>query len=97
MFEKLLTEIRSGGTFEINTLASKLETTPGLVKAMLSHLQQLGYIQSYETCGEACGGCYFRGACQSSNEVCSTREGSPIYILVQTASDGPNKTSQFPI
>lgn len=87
MIEKLLSEIRSGGTFEVNTLASKLETTPGLVKAMLNHLQILGYIRSYQTCGEACGGCYFRSDCGLPHDANHHNEGSPIYVMMETSVD----------
>jgi DNA-binding IscR family transcriptional regulator len=64
MLEKLLTEIRSGGTFETGSLAARLGTTPELVEAMLAHLQRAGYIQPYRTCGDACGGCSLKSACK---------------------------------
>lgn len=64
MLEKLLAEIRSGGTFETGVLAAKLETTPALVEAMLEHLQRAGHLRPYETCGDACGGCNLKDACR---------------------------------
>lgn len=66
MLEKLLEEIRSGGTFETGVLAAKLGTTPALVEAMLDHLMRAGQLRPYETCGEACGGCNLKQMCQSA-------------------------------
>ncbi len=66
MLEKLLAEIRSGGTFETGVLAARLGTTPALVEAMLDHLQRLGQLRPYETCGEACGGCSLKAACRAN-------------------------------
>jgi len=69
MLEKLLTEIRSGGTFETGALAAKLGTTPELVEAMLEHLQRAGQIRPYQTCDDACGGCSLRKGCQHAGGV----------------------------
>lgn len=63
MLEKLLSEIRSGGTFETKDLAARLGTTPELVEAMLEHLERAGHIQPYRSCSDACGGCSLRGDC----------------------------------
>ncbi len=65
MLEKLLAEIRSGGTFETGVLAAKLGTTPALVEAMLDHLQRAGQLHPYETCGDACGGCSLKKECKA--------------------------------
>ncbi|MBN2388391.1 MAG: hypothetical protein JXB85_15345 [Anaerolineales bacterium] len=73
MLEKLLTEIRSGGTFETGTLAVQLGTTPELVKAMLEHLQRAGHIRSYQACGDACGGCSLKSACKITNPADGVR------------------------
>lgn len=67
MLEKLLAEIRSGGTFETGLLAARMGTTPELVQAMLEHLQRCGYIRSYQACDNACGGCSLKNACQSAH------------------------------
>jgi DNA-binding IscR family transcriptional regulator len=63
MLEKLLAEIRSGGTIETGELASRLGTTPELLHAMLEHLQRSGFIQPYQACGDACGGCGLSKTC----------------------------------
>jgi hypothetical protein len=63
MLEKLLHEIRAGGTFETGTLAAQLGTTPQLIEAMLEHLQRSGLIQDYVNCGDGCHGCNVRGDC----------------------------------
>lgn len=67
MLEKLLYEIHSGGTFEINMLAARLGTSSALVQAMLEHLHRAGFIQPYQTCGDACSGCGLRSSCNTGN------------------------------
>ena len=69
MLERLLDEIRSGGTFETGVLAARLGTTPALVEAMLEHLQRAGYIHSYQPCGDACSGCSLRSACKATHQA----------------------------
>jgi Mn-dependent DtxR family transcriptional regulator len=73
MLERLLAEIRSGGTFETSVLAAKLGTSPALVEAMLEHLQRSGYIRSYETCRDACRGCSLKKECKSVPRTNSIR------------------------
>jgi len=68
MLEKLLNEIRSGGTFETSVLAARLGTTPGLVEAMLEHLQRTGHLRPYETCADACGQCSLKNDCKTLNQ-----------------------------
>lgn len=64
MLEKLLYEIRTGGSLEVSVLAARLNTSPGMITTMLEHLQRLGYIQPYsEACGDGCAGCSFSQAC----------------------------------
>jgi Mn-dependent DtxR family transcriptional regulator len=63
MLERLLAEIRSGGTFETGDLAARLGTTPELLGAMLEHLMRAGYIQAYQACDNTCGGCGLRNSC----------------------------------
>ena len=70
MLEKLLTEIRSGGSLEVSALATRLGTSPAMVQAMLEHLHRLGYIQPYgDACGDGCGGCSFSQACNIEERV----------------------------
>lgn len=64
MLEKLLSELRAGGTFETGELASRLGITPELLGAMLGHLQRLGHIQSFDTCSDACAECSLSNSCR---------------------------------
>ncbi|MFH1524142.1 MAG: FeoC-like transcriptional regulator [Chloroflexota bacterium] len=73
MLEKILSEIRLGGTFETGVLAARLGTTPELVEAMLEHLQRAGYIQPYTSCGDGCGGCSLKGACKTPGRTDGVR------------------------
>lgn len=67
MLEQLLDEIRAGGTLESTSLASRLGTTPKMVEAMLAHLQRSGHLRPYQACGDACGGCSLRDACNPAS------------------------------
>ncbi len=66
MLEKLLQEIRAGGTLETRTLAARLGTTPQLVEAMLEHLQRSGTIQAYLNCSNGCLGCSLQDSCKKA-------------------------------
>jgi FeoC like transcriptional regulator len=68
MLEKLLNEIRAGGTLETGTLATRLGTTPQLIEAMLGHLQRSGLIQAYVDCGDGCQGCSLQDACNKPDQ-----------------------------
>lgn len=68
MLERLLHEIRAGGTLEVAALASRLDTSPQLIEAMLEHLQRSGLIQDYVNCGEGCQGCGLREACGTRSQ-----------------------------
>jgi hypothetical protein len=64
MLEKLLTEIRAGGTLQPAVLAAKLHTSTGLVELMLEDLERRGLIVQVTTnCGEPCGECPMVGEC----------------------------------
>ncbi len=65
MLEQLLSEIRAGGTLEVQSLAARLKTSPQIVTAMLDHLQRNGLISAYLNCGEGCNGCSLSEACRS--------------------------------
>ena len=77
MLEKLLDEIRTGGTFDTAALAQSLDTTPALVKLMLEQLQQMGHIKAYEACTSSCEQCGLKTSC-------STPAGSKGITLWQT-------------
>jgi Mn-dependent DtxR family transcriptional regulator len=65
ILEKLLIEIRKGGTLDIHKLANRLDTSPQLVEAMLEHLCQTGILSAYESYNNTCGGCGLQQSCKS--------------------------------
>jgi hypothetical protein len=65
MLEKLLTEIRQGGTLDTRKLAVQLNTSQQMVEAMLEHLRTIGILRTYESCGDGCGGCGLRQSCDT--------------------------------
>jgi DNA-binding IscR family transcriptional regulator len=73
MLEKILAEIRAGGTLEVGALADRLGASPALVEMMLEHLQRAGYIQPYTGCAAGCGGCSLRSDCDPSSKVAGLR------------------------
>lgn len=68
MLERLIEEIRAGGTVEANSLAIKLGTSSQLVEAMLEHLQRTGYIKDYTSCNHGCHGCSLPEACGTQRQ-----------------------------
>ena len=66
MLQKLLTEIQSGGSFEVRNMATHLNTTPEMVVAMLQHLQRSGHLNYFPICENACNGCALKSACLNS-------------------------------
>ena len=69
MFERLLNEIRRGGTLETSVLAARLGTSPQLVAAMLEHMQRMGLIGDFANCNSACGGCGLQDSCSARPAV----------------------------
>ncbi len=68
MLEQLLSAIRSGGTLQPETLAARLNVSPGLVEMMLEDLERRGRLVQVNTqCGEPCGGCPLVGECAVTN------------------------------
>jgi hypothetical protein len=65
MLEKLLAEIRQGGTLRPAALAVRLGVSVALVEAMLGDLERRGMITLLDsTCGsKPCGGCPLSDAC----------------------------------
>jgi hypothetical protein len=63
MLDKLLNIIKAGGTLETRSLATRLDTTPQMVEAMLDHLQRSGRINAYVSCDDSCGGCKLKSDC----------------------------------
>lgn len=69
MLEQLLAEIRAGGALEVGALSKKLGASPRLVGAMLEHLQRVGHIRPFETCGDGCGGCGLKPECNHAERL----------------------------
>ncbi len=64
MLERLLREIRSGGTLETATLAARLGTTPRMVEGMLEYLERSGQLQAVGAGpAEPCGPCALAETC----------------------------------
>jgi len=64
MLQKLLDEIREGGTLEPTQLALRLDTTPEMIKTMLDHLAHLGILRENLDCPtEQCSGCELQSSC----------------------------------
>ena len=64
MLQKLLDEIRSGGTLEPGVLAARLGTSPQMIMGMLEHLERMGMLQSLQACGaQGCEGCDLACSC----------------------------------
>src|ERR1051325_248374 len=66
MLNQLMNEIRAGGTLEVGALATRLNTTPQLIEAMLEHLQRSGWIAAYVGCSDGCLGCGLQDACRKT-------------------------------
>lgn len=79
MLEKLLAEVRAGGTFESGDLASRLGTTPEMLSAMLEHLQRSGHLQPFNTCSEACVECSLSHSCTRPQPEASS--GQPLRLF----------------
>ena len=64
MLERLLEEIRLGGTIETGALAAHLGASPELIGAMLEHLERLGWLQNVQNCtAQKCSGCSLADMC----------------------------------
>jgi hypothetical protein len=67
MLEKLRELIRSGGTYEVQSLANELGTTPDLVRMMLEKLEQMGVVRANSNCESGCDHCGLKLDCKASN------------------------------
>ncbi len=83
MLEKLLAEIRSGGTFETGELASRLGTTPEMLSAMLEHLQRSGQLQPFNTCSDTCAECRLSNACKSPQPGNASGQTLRLFTLTE--------------
>jgi hypothetical protein len=81
MLEKLLAEIRSGGTYETGELASRLGTTSEMLSAMLEHLQRSGHLQPFSTCSDGCAGCSLGNSCKRPQPETSSGETLRLFTV----------------
>lgn len=64
MLERLIREVRTGGTLQPAALAARLRVSPAMVQMMLEDLERMGRLARVETdCGAACGGCPVANMC----------------------------------
>lgn len=58
MFDQLLSILKRGGTLTIDQMARELDTTPGMVMAMIDHLSRSGRLKQMDIhCDSACSQC----------------------------------------
>lgn len=68
MLERLVAEIRQGGTLQPSRLAGRLNVSVDLVNMMLEDLARRGLIAEVNAaCGQPCRGCPLVGECVSAN------------------------------
>jgi predicted transcriptional regulator len=68
MLERLLNEIRKGGTLQPGMLAERLNLSTAMVEAMLADLERRGMLQQVDTrCSEPCGGCPLVSSCSTGD------------------------------
>ncbi len=79
MLKQLLALLETGGTYRVSELATALGTSPDLVGAMLSHLQQSGKLTvPQQSCSDACAGC-------SLQETCKVEPDKNTFVYVSHA------------
>jgi DNA-binding Lrp family transcriptional regulator len=65
MFDQLLSILKRGGTLTIDQMAHELNTTPGMVLAMIEHLSRSGQLKQLDiNCDSACSHCALANDCQ---------------------------------
>lgn len=69
MLEKLLEEIRKGGTLDTAKLADHLGTRPQMIIVMLEQLERMGLLTPLANCpSEECKKCGEAGSCQLTQQ-----------------------------
>jgi hypothetical protein len=70
MLEKLLSEIKNGGTLQPATLGQRLGLSTAMVEAMIADLERMGLLQRVDTaCShDACGGCSLSSGCVTQGD-----------------------------
>lgn len=83
MLNRLLELLRKGGTRRMDDLARELDTTPGLVEAMLEGLAHMGYVKRLSAqCAEACAECRLSHMCAVGGPSSEASKGE-IWVLVE--------------
>lgn len=82
MLQRLRELIRSGGTFEVRSLAVELGTTPGLVRMMLDQLEQMGVVRANPNCESGCGQCGLKNACKVGNK---DKQNAPTWVMIESS------------
>ena len=67
MLERLLNEIRSGGTLQPATLAARLNVSISMVEMMLEDLERRGLLKQIGNCNTGCHGCSLAESCSSGS------------------------------
>jgi len=82
MLNRLLDLLREGGARRIEDLARELDTTPGLVEAMLEDLARMGYVKRVSAqCSDACAECRLSSMCAAGGSSFDGSSGQ-IWVLV---------------
>lgn len=82
MLNRLLDLLREGGARRIEDLARELDTTPGLVEAMLEDLARMGYVKRVSAqCSGACAECPMSSMCAAGGSSFDG-SGGRIWVLV---------------
>ena len=82
MLNRLLDLLREGGARRIQDLARELDTTPGLVEAMLEDLARMGYVKRVSTrCSDSCTECPMSSMCAAGGSSLDGSSGQ-IWVLV---------------
>lgn len=82
MLSRLLDLLREGGTRRIEDLARELDTTPGLVEAMLEDLARMGHVKRVSAqCSSGCAECPLSSMCVAEGSSFDGSSGQ-IWVLV---------------
>jgi DNA-binding Lrp family transcriptional regulator len=82
MLNRLLDLLREGSARRIEDLARELDTTPGLVEAMLEDLDRMGYVKRVSAqCSDACAECHLSSMCAAGGGSFDASRGQ-LWVLV---------------
>ncbi len=85
MLERLLAELRSGGTLPPAILAARLGVSTGMVEMMLEDLERRGMLRRLnDQCGSACNSCPVATSCAPHGGG-----KARVWMLVENNQDQP--------